>query len=161
MQPLPEGHPGSPSESEECSKIQGTAVAYKPNQSTNRTPFIVTHHSSNPPLRNWFTGLQTSILHTSKTMQQALPQPPSLGERNYKSLRTLLMSSILSPPPHADPGCFKCGKRPCIICTSHLVETTTFSSSSTQETLHIRHRLTCQSSNKVYLLYCGTRQQSQ
>ena len=55
-------------------------LQYKPKQSTNRTPFIVTHHPSNPPLRSWFTELQTSVLHTSRRMQQALPPPPpSLG----------------------------------------------------------------------------------
>ena len=48
-----------------------------------------------------------------------------------------------------------------IICTSHLVETSTFNSSTTKESFQIRHRLTCQSSNIVYLLYCHTCQQSQ
>ena len=96
-------------------------LQHKPEQSTNRTPFIVTHHPSNPPLRSWFTELQTSVLHTSRRMQQALPHPPVLGERNCKSLRSLLMPSILPTPPDADPGCFRCDKRPCIACTSHLV----------------------------------------
>ena len=48
-----------------------------------------------------------------------------------------------------------------IICTSHLVETSTFNSSTTKESFQNRHRLTCQSSNIVYLLYCHTCQQSQ
>ena len=48
-------------------------------QSTNRTPFDVTHHPSNPPLRSWFTELQPSVLHTSRRMQQAPSALPSLG----------------------------------------------------------------------------------
>ena len=136
-------------------------LQYKPKQSTNRTPFIVTYHPSNPPVRSWFTELQTSVLHTSRRMQQALPHPPVLGERNCKSLRSLLMPSILPTPPDADPGCFRCDKRPCIICTSHLLKTSTFNSSTTKESFQIRHRRTCQSSNIVYLLYCHTCQQSQ
>ena len=103
-------------------------------------PVIVSHHPSNPPLRSWFTELQTSVLHSSR-MQQALPHPPVLGERNCKSLRSLLMPSILPTPPDADPGCFRCDKCPCIICTSHLVETSTFNSSTTKESFQIRHRL--------------------
>ena len=72
-------------------------LQYKPKQSTNRTPFIVTYHPSNPPVRSWFTELQTSVLHTSRRMQQALPHPPVFGERNCKSLRSLLMPSISHP----------------------------------------------------------------
>ena len=41
-----------------------------------------------------------------------------------------------------------------------LVETSTFNSSTTKESVQIRHRLTCQSSNIVYRLYCDTCQQS-
>ena len=136
-------------------------LQYKPKKSTNRTPFIVTHHPSNPPLRSWFSELQTSVLHTSRKMQQALHHPPVLGERNCKSLRSLLMPSILPTPPDTGPGCFRCDKCPCIICTSHLVETSTFNSSTTKESFQIRHRLTFQNSNIVYLLYCDTCQQSQ
>ena len=136
-------------------------LQYKPKQSTNRTPFIVMHHLSNPPLHSWFIEVQTSILHTSRRMQQALPHPPVLRERNCNSLRSLLMPSILPTPPNADPGCFMCDKRPCIICTSYLVETSTFNNSTTKESFQICHRLTCQSSNIVYLLYCDTCQQPQ
>ena len=73
----------------------------------------------------------------------------------------MLMPSILPSPPDADPGCFRCDNCPCIICTSRLVEISTFSSSTTMESFQIRLRLTCQSSNIVYLLYCDTCQQSQ
>ena len=41
-----------------------------------------------------------------------------------------------------------------------LVETSTFNSSTTKESVQIRHRLTCQSSDIVYRLYCDTCQQS-
>ena len=133
----------------------------KPKQSTNRTPFIVTHHPSNPPLCSWFLELQASVLHTSRKMQQVLPHPPVLEEHNCMSLQSLPVLSILPTPPDADPGCFRCNKRPCIISTSHLVKTSTFNSSTTKESFQIFNRLTCQSSNIVYLLYCHTCQQSQ
>ena len=94
-------------------------------------------------------------------MQQALPHFPVIGECNCNSLRSLLMLSILPTPPDADPGCIRCDKRPCIICTRRLAETSTFNSSTTKESFQIRHRRTCQSSNIVHLLYCNTCQQSQ
>ena len=71
------------------------------------------------------------------------------------------MPSILPTTLNADPGCFRCIKHPCIICTCHLVETSTINSSTTKESFQICHRLTCQSPNIVYLLYCDTFQQSQ
>ena len=88
--------------------------------------------------------------------------PPVLVEHNCrKSLQSLLMPSILSTPPDTNPGCFRCNKWLCIICTSHLAETFTFSSSTMKEAFQICHRLTCQSSNIVYILYWNTCQQSQ
>ena len=88
------------------------------------------------------------------------PTLPSLGSATAS--RCDHYSCRPSPtPPDADPGCFRCDKRPCIICTSHLLKTSTFNSSTTKESFQIRHRRTCQSSNIVYLLYCDTCQQSQ
>ena len=100
-----------------------------------RTPFIFTHYSSNPPVCSRFSKLQTYILHTSWRMH-----PPVLVEQNcQKSLQSLLMPSILPTPPDTNPCCFRCNKWLCIICTSHLVETSTFSSSTTKEAFQICH----------------------
>ena len=42
------------------------------------------------------------------------------------------------------------------VCQQHLVETGSFRSERTGEVFTIRHKMTCDSSNIVYLLYCDT-----
>ena len=119
-------------------------------------PFIVTHHLFNPPLHSWFTEVQTSILHSSRRMQQALPPP---------SCPWGVQLQVTAITTHAVHLAHATGRRPwllpCIICTSHLAATSTFNSSTIKESFQNHHRLTCQSSNIVYLLYCDTYQQSQ
>ena len=66
------------------------------------------------------------------------------------------MPSALPPvTPSGDPGCFTCDLSRCVVCDSHLVQTDTFHSMVTSETFHIRHHMTCQTSNLVYLLFCN------
>ena len=136
------------------------ALTYKQNTSNNRTPIVINHHPSNPPIRKWLVELTTNVLHGSTRMTEAMPDPPVLGERNTKNLRNLLMPSILPTPPDNQPGCYKCNKK-CTICSNHLVETTTFHSMQSKDTFTIRHALSCQSSNIIYVLYCDMCNNSQ
>ena len=53
-------------------------------------------------------------------------------------------------------GNFKCDISKCLILQQHLVKTETFRSDRTVEVFTIRHRMVCDSSNTVYLLYCNT-----
>ena len=70
-------------------------------------------------------------------------------------------SSLPAPGAYSDnPGCRKYQEQ-CIICKQHLVETATFSSSTTQEKFTIRQDVSCTSSNIVYLLFCDMCAQSQ
>ena len=89
-----------------------------------------------------------------------MPNPPILGERNPKSLRSILMPSILPPPTDSQPGCYRCNKT-CATCTHHLIQTKTFSSMQTKETFTIRHTLTCETSNIIYMLFCDKCNNSQ
>ena len=131
-------------------------LQYRPKTVSDRPPFVITHHPANPPIRKWFSELQ-ELLHSSSRMKRAVPDPPVLGERNCRSLRSLLMPSVLPTPSDSEPGCFKCSN--CIVCREHLTEGTSFWSSNTKEQFHIRHRLTCESTNVIYLLYCNACQQ--
>ena len=88
-------------------------------------------------------------------MARAIPDPPILGERNSRSLRALLMPSVLPTPQDAHPGSFKCQRPKCVICQQHLVEGHTFTSQRTGETFHIRHQLTCTTPNLIYILHCN------
>ena len=160
---LERGHKPS-SISHACTKAESTlrqqALTYKQNPTNNRTPIVITHHPSNPPIRKWVAELTSNILHNSTRMKQAMPDLPVLGERNPRNLRNILMPSILPTPTDKQPGCFRCNKT-CAICTNHLIETKTFTSMQTKETFTIRHRLTCETSNIIYMLYCDTCNNSQ
>ena len=137
-------------------------LQYKPRANTHRVPFIITYNPRNPPFRHWFQELLPHLLSSTR-MQQAVPEPPILGERNSGSLRNMLMPSALPPSTddHQSPGCFACGKARCVVCACHLVQTTTFTSATTSDAFTIRNKLTCETSNLIYMLFCSKCPQTQ
>ena len=135
------------------SKTRAAALEYTPKVRNSRVPFVITHNPRNPPLRN-FLNNQQPILHQNPTLQAAIPEVPVVGERNCRSLKNILMPSILPHISHSlSAGSHSCGK--CIVCTTHLVEAASFKSDQTGETVTIRSSLTCESKNIIYLLYCS------
>ena len=135
-------------------QIQRTqALTYTNKNKLMRTPFIITHHPNNPPIREWLSGLHKTVLHSSNRMKKAVPEPPVVGERNSKNIRSLLMPSVLPTPCDTDPGCYKCTKT-CTVCANHLTECKTFTSMQTKQTFTIRHTLSCETENVIYILYC-------
>ncbi|KAL8604186.1 hypothetical protein ACOMHN_014754 [Nucella lapillus] len=94
-------------------------------------------------------------------MSKVMPAPPILAERKCHSLKTLLMPSPLPIPNDDDAGCFRCMADRCVLCRDHVVQTRTFTSHTTGESFNIRHKLSCDSPNIVYLLYCDACHQSQ
>ena len=82
-------------------------------------------------------------------------EPPLIEERNSKSLKNQLMPTRLPAPLDAVTGNLKCDKSQCWTFQQHLVEPGTFRSERTGEVFTIRHRMTCDSSNIVYLC-CDT-----
>eukprot|EP00745_Piridium_sociabile_P005366 TRINITY_DN13285_c0_g1_i1.p1 TRINITY_DN13285_c0_g1~~TRINITY_DN13285_c0_g1_i1.p1 ORF type:complete len:744 (-),score=124.94 TRINITY_DN13285_c0_g1_i1:151-2382(-) len=131
-------------------------LQYRNKEQHGRTPFVVSYHPFNPPVRHWLTELQDSTINENHRMSEAMPLPPVVGERACTSLRRTLMPSCLPPPQEdEDPGCVKCTKR-CTICDQHLVETASFRSNQTGETFTIRRRFSCTTTNLVYLLFCDT-----
>ena len=153
-------HRGYPSYLIEKAKMKAmqtsrhTTMQYKHKTKQTRVPFVITHNPINPPLRQWLKQ-KLHVLHDSTRMLKAVPVEPVVGERNSKSLRNILMPSSLPPVsvPSNEAGCFKCNKK-CIICTQHLKETKTFSSSRTSESFTIREKFNCDSQNIIYMLYC-------
>ena len=89
-------------------------------------------------------------------MRRVLPEPPLIAERNCKSLKNHLMPTSLPAPLDAVTGNFKCDRSKCLICQQHLdlVETGNFRSQRTGNVFTVRYRMTCDSSNIVYLFYC-------
>jgi hypothetical protein len=133
-----------------------STLNYKQKTSANRVPVVVTHHPHNPPLRQWLSK-HLPILHSSEKMKQAVPAPPVVGERNCRSLRSILMPSCLPCTEQSallPSGCFKCTKSRCVLCKEHVVETRQFTSTTTGERFTIRSHHTCETTNIVYLLWC-------
>ena len=85
-----------------------------------------------------------------------------LGERNGRSLRSILMPSTLpSVMETNNPGVHKCDAKTCIICKEHLITDSHFTSQNNKTRYTIRHNLTCTSTNIIYLLYCNKCNNSQ
>jgi hypothetical protein len=135
---------------------RASTLEYKQSkQKTNRVPFVITHNPANPPLSMWLKQF-LPVMHTSARMRKAVPQPPIVGERNCRNLRNMLMPSALPDPAAvhgSDVGCHPCGD--CVLCTTHMQATGTFSSVVTGQTYTIRDSVTCLSSNVIYLIDCA------
>ena len=128
-------------------------LQYTKRNKLDRVPFVITHNPRNPPLRQILKDKHNIILEDSE-MRTVIPNVPVVGERNCKSLRDILMPSILPITlDTASPGSHKCDKK-CILCRDHFVEQTSFTSDITNETFEIRHHLTCLTENFIYLLFC-------
>ena len=117
---------------------------------------VVPHNPCNPPLKRWVAELQRDVINPNDRMRRVLPEPPLNAERICKSLKNHLMPTRLPAPLDAVTGNFKCDRSKCLIYQQHLVETGNFRSERTSEVLTIRHKMTCDYSNIVYLLCCDT-----
>lgn len=159
-------------------------LVYKTKSKTDRVPVIINHNPGNPPLADWLKEYMP-ILHSSCRMKRAVPEPPMVGERNCTNLRKLLMpsrlfkhkpGSIAAPidnqnqplveqeiktdqtnqdQPHSNKGCYKCNCKRCILCQSHLKESTDFLSATNKSRYTIRDHMTCKSTNLIYLIDCA------
>jgi hypothetical protein len=75
-------------------------LEYKQKSTTKRVPIIITHNPGNPPLAKWLKEYMP-LLHSSSRMKKAAPEPPIVGERNCRNLRSILMPSKLPQQKHA------------------------------------------------------------
>ena len=133
---------------------RSVALTYSKRINKDRVPFIITHNPRNPPLRQILSQQHTDMIRDGR-MNAAVPHVPVVGERNCKSLQNILMPSVLPITLNTTtPGSFKCNKT-CILCREHMVQTTTFTSDRTGESFTIRHHMTCQVQNFIYILFCS------
>lgn len=131
------------------------SLEYKSKKKNSRVPFVVTHNPANPPLRTWLRELHEVMARDSDRMRGAVPEPPVVGERNCRSLKTLLMPTCL--PEKKDgrpPGVYKCEATRCTMCSKHLVQGTSLSSHQTGEVFQHRTALSCTTANVIYVLWC-------
>ena len=128
-------------------------LTYKAKLGHKRPPMVVTHNPCNPRLKQWVAELQRDVINPNDRMRSVLPEPPLIAGRSYKSQKNHLMPHA---PLDAVIGNFNCGRSKCLICQQHLLKTGNFKSERTGEVFTIRHKMTCDSSNIEYLLYCDT-----
>ena len=118
-----------------------------------RTPLVITYH---PSLNNLPAVLTKHfpILHTSKKLNNALPNPPMVAFRRPRNLKDLLVHARISTPsPSLPAGNSPCKGKNCKCC-AEIVTCNKFSSTTTSRTYNIRSEMTCKSSNLVYLITC-------
>ena len=111
---------------------------------------IFTYNQSNPPLHKWVREAKKYLLKDEKAkdigkqIQICYKQP-----RNLRSMVTNVRKPSLT---EENPGCRKCSK--CKVSCPVIVEGSTFSSTNTKKTYHIRKNLDCNSSFVIYLATC-------
>ena len=69
-------------------------------------------------------------------------------------MESLLLTDDASTQNWKHPGYFKCSAKKCDICQNYLKETKTFSSLVTKNSYHIKHHLSCNQKNCIYLTTC-------
>ena len=95
----------------------------------------------------------------SNGLQEIFP-PRSIisAHRRTKNLKDVLAPSRFrnhtTSPPSTDHGCVKCHKR-CDLCLHYLKQSDHFQSFATGRSYKIRQRLSCTSSNVIYLASCS------
>jgi hypothetical protein len=130
-------------------------LQYQHRRKSSRVPFVLTHHPDNPPIRTWLHDLHKDMTDNSDRMKHAVPETPVVGERQARSLKTILMPSTLPPVPDPrPPGCYKCQASRCVMCRDHLVTGNSFVSQHTGEVFTHRHTFSCTSENIIYILWC-------
>jgi len=130
-----------------------TLQPHPPRQPLQRTPLVVTFHpclSSLPRI----TKKHLPILHTSRKLEKAIPNPPLVSFRRPRNLRNLLVRARVSTPaPPTNTGNTPCNSRRCKCCRE-IKSCNTFRSKNTGRQYNIRAPITCKSKNLVYLISC-------
>ena len=124
-------------------------------------PFVLTFNPNLPSI-NGVISKHFHLLQSSPKFNELFPpnsiissfrRPKNLKEilapskrRNHQQHSTTTISSL--------PGCFRCNKLRCDLCKNFLVNSKTFSSAQTDKIYQVRQRLSCNSTNVIYLVHC-------
>ena len=122
-------------------------------QQPHHVPLVTTYHLGLTGLTK-IVNKHLPILHASKKLKQAIPNPPLVTFRQPKNLRDLLVRSALTTPaPSTNTGNNKCNNKWCKCC-QEMVTSNTFESQITGRKYHIRSNITCKTTKNVYLISC-------
>ena len=88
------------------------------------------------------------------------PENKKIFSKTSNNLKEILVPTKLpkieetSSQKSDNHGCFKCSAKICDICQNHLKETKRFASIVTKNSYPIKHRLSCNQVNCIYLITC-------
>ena len=123
-----------------------------------RVPPVVTYNHQLPPL-NKIVHQHLPVLHASERCKNAIPEAPLISFRRPPNLRDKLVFAELKPltcqdedTPTPPPGVQLCNKK-CDACT-YIRPTTIIQSTATGKSYPIKHHITCNSINLIYVIQC-------
>ena len=98
------------------------------------------------------------FLLSSPKLKELFPPKSIISSfRRSKNLKEILApSKCRKGPSQSVPtaGCFTWNKTRCDLCKNFFVNSQTFSSAQTGKTYFVRQKLSCNSSNVIYLVHC-------
>jgi hypothetical protein len=122
-------------------------------------PFVLTYNPNLPSINGLIKKHFHLLLSCPKLRELFPPNSIISSFRRPKNLKEILAPSKCrksSSQSTAIPtaGCFTCDKTRCDLCKNFLVNSQTFSSAQTGKTYFVRQKLSCNSSNVIYLVHC-------
>lgn len=78
-----------------------------------------------------------------------------LAFRNHKNLKQILIRNKIECTNHIKGAFRGCGVNKCKTCSSHSRDTDSFHSNSVNKKFQIKHNISCDSSNLIYLINCN------
>ena len=127
----------------------------KNRNSIDRPVLNITYYPAFAKLKNILSAIHL-LLTPDKTHQKVFKEIPIVGFRRGKSLKDILVRAKVPPLKVKQGCCGPCKKPRCQIC-NFIVETNTFTSTTTNKSYKIRpENLNCNSEKVVYLYTCKT-----
>ena len=120
-------------------------------------PFVLTYNPNLPPINGLIKKHFHFLLSSPKLKELFPPKSIILSFRRSKNLKEILAPfKCRKGPSQSVPtaGCFTCNKTRCDLCKNFFVNSQTFSSAQTGKTYFVRQKLSCNSSNVIYLVHC-------
>ena len=121
---------------------------------SHRIPFVITFNPTLPNIPQVISS-NLNILRSSQRCLEAFSPPPRISYRRCKNLRDILVRAKHRRQAPLASGAFRCHSNGCKTCPFITEGATSYTFFSTNEQRHIRHHITCSSSNLVYLIQCN------
>ncbi len=129
----------------------------RPKKKSDGLYFITTFNPQNPPLKESIKKNWPILADNASTRQSLLPKQVTFGYRRPKNLRDTLVRAKVpkdAPPITIIPGSANvCNRTQCTVCPK-IQKSGKIKSKSTHIEYDIKHHVSCESSNLIYLITC-------